>query len=91
MTEFGIGKRVLRTEDHRFLTGRGQFVDDLGLREQTHAAVLRSPHAHALIRSIDTSRAAAAPGVLLVLTGADVAGDGLGGLRSRFAAEFVPS
>ncbi|OGA48731.1 MAG: carbon monoxide dehydrogenase [Betaproteobacteria bacterium RIFCSPLOWO2_12_FULL_63_13] len=89
MTEFGIGKRVLRTEDHRFLTGRGQFVDDLGLREQTHAAVLRSPHAHALIRSIDTSRAAAAPGVLLVLTGADVAGDGLGGLRSRFAAEFV--
>ena len=89
MSEFGIGKRVLRTEDRRFLTGRGQFVDDLDLRAQTYAAVLRSPHAHALIRSIDISRAAAAPGVLLILTGADVVAEGLGGLRSRFAAEFV--
>ncbi len=75
-----IGERVRRTEDRRFLTGAGRYVDDLQLARCTYAYFLRSPHAHARIRSIDTSKAAAAPGVVAVFTGKDVADAKVGGL-----------
>ncbi len=73
----GIGQRVRRKEDWRLLTGEGCFSDDFGLDGQAYAQVLRSPHAHARIKSIDKSAAEAAPGVLAVLTGDDLLADGL--------------
>jgi carbon-monoxide dehydrogenase large subunit len=72
-----VGKPIARKEDLRLLTGRGQFSDDFRLPGQTHAAMVRSPYPHARIRGIDASAARACPGVLLVLTGQDVAADGL--------------
>src|SRR5215469_9930414 len=78
MNQFGIGQPVRRVEDRRFLTGRGNYVDDLTRPRQAFAFMLRSPHAHARIRSLDIAAAAAAPGVLAVLTGDDLARDGLG-------------
>ena len=80
MSDTGIGASVRRKEDLRFLTGSGTYTDDLNRPNQTHAYILRSPHAHADIRSIDTSAAQSAPGVVAVLTGADMAADGIGGL-----------
>ncbi len=77
-TRFGIGQAVRRVEDQRFLTGQGRYLDDINLEGQLHARVLRSPHAHAEIRGIDVTEAAALPGVAAVLTGTDVAADGLG-------------
>jgi carbon-monoxide dehydrogenase large subunit len=76
----GLGASVARKEDRRFLLGKGRYTDDLQLQEQTWAVFVRSPHAHAAIRSIDAAAAKAAPGVLAVLTGEDVAADGLGGI-----------
>jgi aerobic carbon-monoxide dehydrogenase large subunit len=78
MNQFGIGQPVRRVEDRRFLTGRGNYVDDLALPRQAYAFMLRSPHAHAHIRAIDTAAAATMPGVLAVLTGDDLAHDRLG-------------
>src|ERR1700686_1430319 len=78
MTQFGIGQPVRRVEDRRFLTGRGHYLDDIVRPRQTYAAMLRSPHAHARIRSIDTAAASALPGVLAVLTGEELARDGVG-------------
>ena len=78
----GIGARVLRKEDLRFLTGRGGFVADLAVPDALHCAIVRSPHAHARIRSIDVVAAAAAPGIVAVLVGADMAADGVGPMRS---------
>jgi len=69
-----IGEAVRRKEDYRFLTGSGQYTDDINLPNQRHAVFVRSPHAHAAIRSIDTSRAAAMPGVARIFTGQDIAG-----------------
>jgi carbon-monoxide dehydrogenase large subunit len=69
-----IGQSVRRKEDARFLMGAGQYTDDVSLPNQTCAYFLRSPHAHARIRAIDTSRAKKAPGVLAVYTGADLEG-----------------
>ncbi len=77
MTQFGIGQPVRRVEDRRFLTGRGHYLDDIVRPRQAHAVMLRSPHAHARIRAIDAV-AAAGPGVLAILTGADLAQDGIG-------------
>ncbi|MCY4231385.1 MAG: xanthine dehydrogenase family protein molybdopterin-binding subunit, partial [Alphaproteobacteria bacterium] len=77
MEQYGIGQPVRRKEDTRFVTGTGCFTDDIDIPGQAHAVVLRSPHAHARILSLDTSAAAAAPGVLAVLTGQDAAADGL--------------
>ena len=87
MSEFGIGRSVKRVEDERFLTGRGRYVGDIALPHQCWGAVVMSPHAHARIRGIDISAAKAAPGVIAVLTGADVATDGLGGLVPYFPPE----
>jgi carbon-monoxide dehydrogenase large subunit len=64
-----IGQSVERREDGRFLTGKGQYTDDITLQGQTHAYFLRSPYAHARIKSLDTAAAAAAPGVLGIFTG----------------------
>ncbi len=78
MGKFGIGQGVRREEDPRLLTGRGYFVNDVNLPGQAHVHILRSPYAHADIKSIDTSAAAEAPGVVAVFTGEDVAADNLG-------------
>ncbi|MGH7063088.1 MAG: xanthine dehydrogenase family protein molybdopterin-binding subunit [Stellaceae bacterium] len=77
----GIGDRPKRREDLRFLTGRGRYLDDLAFAGLAHAVVLRSPHAHARIGHIDVRAARAAPGVLAVLTAAEVRADGLQPLR----------
>jgi CO/xanthine dehydrogenase Mo-binding subunit len=68
-----IGQNMKRVEDPRLLTGQGHYIDDIDLPNLLHAAVLRSPRAHARIKSIDTRAAAAIPGVVKVLTGADIA------------------
>ncbi len=73
----GIGSTVRRKEDVRLVTGHGCYSDDFNFPGQVYSAVVRSPHAHALIRSVDTKAARAMPGVLAVLTGADVVADGL--------------
>jgi len=78
--KFAIGQSVRRVEDPRLLRGFGRYSDDVSLPHQAYAVVVRSPHAHAVIRSIDTSAARQASGVLAVLTGADLAADGLGNL-----------
>ncbi|MEY3552489.1 MAG: hypothetical protein RL735_837 [Pseudomonadota bacterium] len=80
MSGTGIGARVQRKEDFRFITGKGQYVDDVNRYGQAHAAFLRSPHAHAEIVSIDLSAAKAMPGVVDILTGEDLAADKIGGL-----------
>src|SRR6185295_18295002 len=80
MSAQGFGASVARREDRRFLLGKGRYTDDIVLPAQSWAVFVRSPHAHAAIRSVDASRALAAPGVLAVLTGDDVAADGLGGI-----------
>ena len=72
MSTHYIGARVSRNEDPLLLQGRGLFVDDVRLPGMAHAAVLRSPHAHARLRGIDTRRAGQAPGVLAVYTQADL-------------------
>ena len=78
MEKFGIGQAIPRFEDSRLLRGGGKFQDDRNVAGQAYAYVLRSPHAHARILSIDPSAARAAPGVLGVYTGADYQADGLG-------------
>lgn len=71
-----IGQSVERKEDYRFVTGAGQYTDDIVLPRQTYAAFVRSPHAHANLRSLDTAAARAAPGVLGVYTAKDLANVG---------------
>jgi aerobic carbon-monoxide dehydrogenase large subunit len=86
----GIGDTARRKEDLRLLTGRGRYTDDVNLPEQVFAAIVRSPHAHALIRAIDTAAARAMPGVLTVLTGADALADGLTRIPHLTAAGTAP-
>ena len=74
MTTRIFGSGIRRREDPRLITGQATYTDDITLPGTVHAAILRSPHAHALINSVDTAAAAAAPGVLAVYTGADVEG-----------------
>ncbi|MBL8513897.1 MAG: xanthine dehydrogenase family protein molybdopterin-binding subunit [Betaproteobacteria bacterium] len=74
-----IGQRLERKEDARFLTGAGQYTDDVVLPRQSYAVFLRSPHAHAVIKSINTAKAAAMPGVVKIFTGKDLEGK-MGGL-----------
>ncbi|MBL0094538.1 MAG: xanthine dehydrogenase family protein molybdopterin-binding subunit [Piscinibacter sp.] len=80
MSNSPIGKPLQRREDYRFLTGAGQYTDDVVLPGQTFGYFLRSPHAHARIKSIDTSKAAKAAGVVQIFTGADLAEAKVGGL-----------
>ncbi|HZF75808.1 MAG TPA: xanthine dehydrogenase family protein molybdopterin-binding subunit [Acetobacteraceae bacterium] len=76
----GIGASVRRKEDLRFLSGRGQYVDDIDRPGQTYAHILRSPHAHARLARIDTASARAMPGVRAVFTGADLDAENIGGI-----------
>jgi carbon-monoxide dehydrogenase large subunit len=80
MGEFAIGQPVPRFEDPRLVKGGGRYVADMMFPGTVFGYVLRSPHAHARIRSIDTAKAKAAPGVLAVLTGADYKAAGFGDL-----------
>ncbi len=81
----GIGARVARKEDKRFVTGRGRYTDDMSVPGMCYAAFVRSPHAHAKIGKIDTKQAAGMPGVIKVLTGAELAADGIGNLICGWA------
>ncbi len=75
-----IGQAVKRREDYRFLTGAGQYTDDVQLPNQTYACFVRSPHAHAKIKAIRKDEAARAPGVVAIYTGEDIAAAKVGGL-----------
>jgi carbon-monoxide dehydrogenase large subunit len=86
MGQYGIGQPVRRKEDVRLLTGKGRFTDDIHAAGELYAYFLRSPHAHATIRGIDSTAARSAPGVAAIFTGADLAADGLGNLQCD--AEF---
>jgi carbon-monoxide dehydrogenase large subunit len=96
MGEFAIGQSVTRFEDPRLLKGGGRYVGDMVLPGMVFGYVLRSPHAHARIRSMDASRAKAAPGVLAILIGADWQASGWGnlpvpgGLKRRDGSLFRP-
>src|SRR5260370_15917372 len=97
MREVGVGRAVPRTEDWRLLRGGGRYTDDIALPRETRLYVLRSPHAAARIRSIDTATALDAPGVLTIVTGEDVVKERFGTFASRVTRQrpdgrpnFVP-
>src|SRR6478609_10351523 len=81
----GIGARVARKEDKRFITGRGRYVDDVKVVRLTHAHFIRSPHAHARVKGIDASAAKDMPGVVDVLTGQQLVDDKIGNLICGWA------
>jgi carbon-monoxide dehydrogenase large subunit len=81
MGAFGVGQGIKRFEDVRLVRGAGRFHDDVNLPGQAHAVIVRSIHAHARLRAVDTKAAAGWPGVVAVFTGADVAADGLGTMK----------
>ena len=85
MEKFGIGQGIRRHEDLRFLTGEGTYIDDITHENMAHAVILRSPHAHAEIESIDSESALAMPGVLLVVTGEDWVREGYGTMPTKSA------
>jgi aerobic carbon-monoxide dehydrogenase large subunit len=87
--QFGLGQSVPRSEDPRFLRGGGRYTDDINLPGQAYGHILRSPHAHAEIRSISTAEACACDGVIGVYTGADLEASGLGSLPT-LAPRLVP-
>ena len=78
--KFAVGQSVRRLEDPRLIQGLGRYSDDVVLSREARAVLARSPHAHARIRTIDTSAALKAPGVLAVLTATELAADGVGNL-----------
>ncbi|MEE2950133.1 MAG: xanthine dehydrogenase family protein molybdopterin-binding subunit [Pseudomonadota bacterium] len=81
----GIGAKVLRKEDRRFITGRGRYVDDMSVPGMKHGAFVRSPHAHAKIKGIDTSAAREMPGVIDILDGQQLKADRIGNLICGWA------
>src|SRR6266550_2576944 len=81
----GIGASVVRKEDRRFITGKGRYVDDIKLVGMTHAHFVRSPHAHAKVKSIDSSAAMKMSGVVGVLTGKQIVDDKVGNLICGWA------
>ena len=76
-----VGSRVERKEDGRFLQGKGRYTADINIANQTYAIFVRSPHARAKIKSVDTSKALKSSGVVGVLTGKEIAEDKIGGLQ----------
>ena len=76
----GIGARVARKEDKRFITGKGRYTDDMVVPGMKHAFFIRSPHAHAKLSGIDTVAALKMPGVVGILTGKELKGDGIGNI-----------
>ena len=92
--KFAIGQSVKRLEDPRLVQGLGRYSDDVNLPRQVHAVLARSPHAHARVRGIDAQAALKAPGVVAVLTAADLAADGVGNLptdRARKRRDGTPA
>jgi carbon-monoxide dehydrogenase large subunit len=89
LAKFGIGQAVRRVEDQRFITGQGRYVDDMSLPGQCYGVAVLSPHAHARIRHVDAATARGAPGVLMVLTGADARADHLGAFTAHLMPEDV--
>ena len=81
----GIGARVARKEDRRFITGKGKYTDDVRMENQAYAAFVRSPHAHARVKGINASAAEAMDGVIAVLNGAELTGDGIGNIICGWA------
>src|SRR5260221_5612760 len=81
----GIGASVVRKEDRRFITGKGRYVDDIKLHGMTYAHFVRSPHAHAKVKSIDSAAAMKMPGVVGVLTGKQIVDDKVGNLICGWA------
>src|SRR3984885_9793096 len=79
----GVGASVVRKEDRRLITGKGRYVDDIKLQGMTHAHFIRSPHAHAKVKHIDSSAAMQMPGVVGVLTGQEIVDDKVGNLICR--------
>ncbi len=77
MTKDGIGARVLRKEDRRFITGQGRYTDDVNVAGQLHAVFVRSPHAHAAIKAVDIAAAEKMPGVVAIHTGEELEGGGI--------------
>ncbi|HEX5816224.1 MAG TPA: xanthine dehydrogenase family protein molybdopterin-binding subunit [Methylomirabilota bacterium] len=92
--KFAVGQSVRRVEDPRLVQGLGRYSDDVRLARELHAVLVRSPHAHARLRALDPRRALAAPGVVAVLTAADLAADGVGDLptdRTRKRPDGSPA
>ncbi|HCO99905.1 MAG TPA: carbon monoxide dehydrogenase, partial [Rhodospirillaceae bacterium] len=89
MGQFGIGQSVTRIEDLRLLTGGGKYTDDVQLEDESFAFILRSPHAHATLKGIDTTAAKAAPGVLIVLTGEDITADNIAPMPNMFPVKSL--
>ena len=89
MAKFGIGQAVRRVEDQRFLQGHGRYVDDISLPGMCHGVTVLSPHANARIKRVDVSKAKAAPGVLVVLTGADAVAEHLGSFTAHQMPEVM--
>ncbi len=85
MVQFGVGQPVPRTEDNRLVVGKGDYTDDASAADQAHAYMLRSPMAHARIKSVDIDEAKSAPGVIAVYTGADIEAAGLGNVPCMVA------
>ncbi len=85
MTHEGIGAPVRRVEDEKFLRGVGNFVDDIVMPGELHCVLVRSPHAHAIVRKIDSGLAAACPGVAGIFTGSDMAADKIGAMKALWA------
>lgn len=83
-----IGKSVKRVEDKRFLTGKGNYTDDMMLYGMTYASIIRSHHAHARINSVDISKALEAPGVVAIFTGSDIVQAGIGGVPCGWQVNF---
>ena len=79
----GIGASVVRKEDKRFITGKGRYTDDIRLHGMTHAHFIRSPHAHAKVKSIDSAEAMKIPGVVAVLAGKELVEDKIGRASCR--------
>jgi carbon-monoxide dehydrogenase large subunit len=90
MSDTGIGAAVRRKEDYRFLTGKGNYTDDINRPGQVCAVFVRSNLAHARIKSLDTKAARSAAGVVAVFTGDDLAADGVGGIPCGFAPDGGP-
>lgn len=86
--KFGLGQSATREEDNRFLRGLGRYTDDINLPGQAWSYLVRSPYAHARIKSIDTDAACQSPGALAIFTGEDIADAGLGHLPSLSAKMY---
>lgn len=83
-----IGTSVKRVEDRRFLTGKGRYTDDIKLPNMTYVCFVRSPHAHARIRSVDISNAESMPGIVKIYTGKDIADAGVNGVPCGWQVDF---